>query len=564
LLAPKDNRSIIEIARQGQRWSKHMTAALDDQIAELRRTNVELHQRLREALGHEATTAEALRANEERHTLVTQAVAEGIYDWDIDTNALWVSPRLIEIFGLTGGSLSAADWNQRIHPGDFEHYRTDLRECFRGVTVRLDSEYRIRHGDGQYRWIEDRGVPVRDSTGRAIRLMGAITEITERKESEQALRETSRFKEALLGDLNAVIDTIDYGVLFMGPDLRARVVNRAFREMWSIPDAFIATGPTMADLMNYNRRTGLYNVPEIEFDSFIARRVEAIQAGDIAPMEMHRADGKILRYGGVVLPDGGRLLTYFDITESKHREAELKETLEYQTATSDVLKVISRSTFDLQPVLQTLVETAVRLCEADFGHLTMPHGDSFRPTATFAFSAEFDAVLRRMTFTPGRGTGVGRVLLEGGVAHIPDITIDPDYIFQEAVSLGNIHAILNVPLLRGDEIIGVLAFGRQRAEAFTSRQIELVQTFADQAVSRWRTRGSSPRRAKPWNSRPRPRRSWASSIPRPVIFSQFSMPCSKRLCCSAEQYLANLPLTMVGGLRPQPHAAFLLRMPSIA
>ena len=271
-----------------------MAAALDDQIAELRGTNVELHKRLGEALRREAATAEALRANEERHALVTQAVAEGIYDWDIDTNALWVSPRLIQIFGLTGGSLSAADWNERIHPDDFEHYRTELRGCFRGLTARLDSEYRIRHGDGQYRWIEDRGVPVRDSTGRAIRLVGAITDITERKESEQALRETSCFKEALLGDLNAVIDTIDYGVLFMGPDLRARVVNRAFRQMWGIPDAFIATGPTMSDLMNYNRHTGLYNVPEAEFDSFITRRVEAIQAGDIAPIEMHRADGKTL------------------------------------------------------------------------------------------------------------------------------------------------------------------------------------------------------------------------------------------------------------------------------
>jgi len=91
----------------------------------------------------------------------------------------------------------------------------------------------------------------------------------------------------------------------MGPDLRARVVNRAFRQMWRIPDAFIAAGPTMADLMNYNRHTGLYNVPETEFDDFITRRMEAIQAGDIAPIEMHRADGKILRYAGVVLPDGG-------------------------------------------------------------------------------------------------------------------------------------------------------------------------------------------------------------------------------------------------------------------
>ena len=173
-----------------------MTATLDDELAELRRVNSELQQRLDEALDGEAATAEAwqvvnngLLANEERHSLVTQAIAEGIYDWDIGTNALWVSARLIEIFGLTGGSLSAADWNERVHPDDFEHYRTGLRGSFKGLTPRLDCEYRVRHGDGQYRWIEDRGVPVRDSTGRAIRMVGAITDITERKESERALRE---------------------------------------------------------------------------------------------------------------------------------------------------------------------------------------------------------------------------------------------------------------------------------------------------------------------------------------------------------------------------------------
>src|SRR5205085_8252794 len=150
------------------RRSKNMAETLDHEVAQLR-------QRLGEAVRREAASAEALRANEDRHALVTQAVAEGIYDWDTDTNALWVSPRLIEIFGLTGGSLSAADWNQRIHPDDFEHYRTKLRECFRGVTARLNSEYRIRHGDGQYRWIGDRGVPVRGSTGRAVRLVGAVS-----------------------------------------------------------------------------------------------------------------------------------------------------------------------------------------------------------------------------------------------------------------------------------------------------------------------------------------------------------------------------------------------------
>jgi len=105
-----------------------MTAAQDDLITQLRRTIADLDQRLG------ACTAE-LRENKERYALVSQAVAEGVYDWDIERNALWVSPRLIEIFGLQGPRRSAADWNARVHPDDFEIYRAALRDCFKGATA---------------------------------------------------------------------------------------------------------------------------------------------------------------------------------------------------------------------------------------------------------------------------------------------------------------------------------------------------------------------------------------------------------------------------------------------
>jgi two-component system NtrC family sensor kinase len=166
----------------------------------------------------------------------------------------------------------------------------------------------------------------------------------------------------------------------------------------------------------------------------------------------------------------------------RERTDDLQQSLDYQTATSDVLKVISHSAFDLQPVLNTLVQTAVRLCEADFGHIDLPHDGVFRPAAALAFSPEFDAVLRRTEFVSDPGTTVGRVLLEKGTVHVADVTRDPNYAFTEAVTLGNVHTVLGVPLLREGEIIGVFALGRERAEGFTQRQVELVNTFADQAV----------------------------------------------------------------------------------
>ena len=174
-----------------------------------------------------------------------------------------------------------------------------------------------------------------------------------------------------------MLDTIDYGVLFMDRDLRARVVNRAFREMWGIPEAFIATRPTMAELVNCNRHNQIYKVPEAEFDAFVEARVAAIRAGDIAPMEFERADGRTLLYQGVVLPDGGRLLTYFDITDGKRREAELREALDQQTATTEVLQVINNSPGDLAPVFDLIAEKAMQTCDAAFAGIGIWRNDNF-------------------------------------------------------------------------------------------------------------------------------------------------------------------------------------------
>jgi two-component system NtrC family sensor kinase len=215
-------------------------------------------------------------------------------------------------------------------------------------------------------------------------------------------------------------------------------------------------------LMNGDDPIGIISVTRKEPGAFATHHVHLLQTF---------ADQAVIAIENVRL---------FDEVQAKTRD--LSESLQQQTATADVLKVISRSAFDLQVVLDTLVESAARLCEADMAAITRRIGDVFYRAGSYGFPEQFKDYARATPVAPDRRTITGRTLLEGHIVHVEDVLADPDYDFEGQQLSGNPRSFLGVPLLREGTPIGALTLTRLVVKPFTDKQIELITTFADQAV----------------------------------------------------------------------------------
>jgi signal transduction histidine kinase len=240
--------------------------------------------------------------------------------------------------------------------------------------------------------------------------------------------------------------------------------------------AYLTSFPPIVDLVELGGARTVLLVPMLKEDKLvgvIAIFRQAVQAFSDKQVDLVRSFAS----QAVIAIENARLLT-----ELRARTDDLSESLQQQTATADVLKVISRSAFDLKSVLTTLTESAQSLCGASLGIICLRDGEVMRLQAESGCTQAFIDFMHAHPIRPGRETMTGRVFMDGKSVHVPDVQLDAEYNFGNAPTIGEYRAVIAVPLMRDRTVEGVLLLGRPAPGPFSERQIELVQTFADQAV----------------------------------------------------------------------------------
>jgi PAS domain S-box-containing protein len=261
---------------------------------------------------------------------------------------------------------------------------------------------------------------------------------------------------------------------------------------------FVNDNPIPLGRHSISARAGLerraVHVTDVQADSeyaYAVRDVDLIRTMLVVPMlKGDELVGTITMYRLEVKPFTDKQIALVETfaaqaviaVENTRLLNELRESLQQQTATGDVLKIISRSTVDLETVLDTLVETVARLCRADQASMFRRRDDLYHVVAARGLAAEAKEFILAHPVTPDRGTLSGRVELERRVVHIPDVLQDREYNYREGQKIVGYRTMLGIPLLREDSLIGLFIICRTRVEPFTDKEIELATTFADQAV----------------------------------------------------------------------------------
>jgi len=474
-----------------------------------------------------------LREVEKRYALAAAVSREGIYEWDLAKERFLLTDRAREIFALANGHLTPAAWNARIHPDDFPGYRGAIVDHFKGRAPHLEHEYRIVDSQGGHRWILDRGVGIRDAKGRVTRVVGALSDITERKLGELEIRRSRDQAQEALDQQTAMAEILR--VMSDSPADAQPVFDLLAKRAGKLCKAEVAVVARLhGEVIELAAIDGL--VPEAvriirclfpmglgvdAVTSRVVRGAAVVHISDVlaepsyAFKELARAAHyraalgvPIMREGQVIgslfvgratpggFPDSqvDLLKAFADqaaiairnvrlLSELKTRNCALSEALEQQTATSEILRVISQSPTDVQPVFDTIASAAMELCHASSGTVVTFDGELVHARAVAATSPEGERAVRSVfPRPPGRDVTATRAIVTRDVVIIPDVTQDPEFVCKSDAIAGGFRSTLAVPLIRDGMPIGAITVGRPRPGPFQSEQVALLQTFADQAV----------------------------------------------------------------------------------
>ena len=332
-----------------------------------------------------------------------------------------------------------------------------------------------------------------------------------RRERDEALEQQTATSEVLNvisnsgSDLQVVFDTVvenavrlceaerGYIFRFDGELLRAVASYNAGTENWE----FVNRNPIAPGRLSVSARAALerrtVQVPDVQADreyAYVLHDGEPIRTTLSVPMlKGNDLVGTITIYKLEVKPFTEKQIALIETfanqaviaIENARLLNELRQSLQQQTATADVLQVISRSAFDLQPVFDTVAESSVRLCGADKAFIFRFDGEVLRMVAGYNASPELEEFVRQNPIRPGRHTGTARAALERRTVHIPDVLADPEYTYG-AKNVDPIRTVLGVPIVKVDELLGVIMIYRLEVKPFAEKQIALVETFADQAA----------------------------------------------------------------------------------
>jgi PAS domain S-box-containing protein len=515
-------------------------AALRERLRETERRLREIEKRHEIAMGALAeksavlaATEAGLRRSEERYELATSAAAEGIYEWDVAAGSMFLTEQAKAFFAFAGDALTPNDWNVRVHPDDFAGYRRAIVEHFKGRARLLEHEYRIANADGSYRWVLDRGIGVRDAGGRVVKVVGALSDITQRKRAELELRHARDEAEEALAQQIATAEIL-------------RVISRSPTDVQPVFDAIVTSARRLCDaafsgvflrdegLMRMVASEGLspenaaimqrqYPRPAgpdtvtgravlgrrvVHVDDMAADDAYATAPGrlvgvrSILGVPMLRDDqaiGAIGVWRNEVAPFSEKqialLKTFADqaviaienvrlFTELAARTAALSRSVEELRALGEVGRAVS-STLDLETVLATIVARATELAGVDGGALYEydEAREEFHLHTTDRLPAELADALRAAPVPKGEGA-IGQLAVTGEPVEIRDIAGDRGYrsrVRETLIRLG-LRSILAVPLLREDRLLGGLVVNRSSAGAFAPEVIALLRTFAAQSA----------------------------------------------------------------------------------